>query len=258
MTKQFFIFKNNELLIKIENNLIFFPNESDINNLNINLINLDSFIIEDKNEFVLCEINELTNLPNKFKFYNFRSLISLLDKFTFNLAAKALHLASWNKTYKYCNKCGTLLNEKDDERAKICPECGFIIYPRISPAIITAVIKDKKLLLAHNTNFIDNMYSVIAGFVEPGETFEDCVAREVFEETSIRVKNIKYFGSQPWPFPDSLMVAFICEYESGELKVDGLEISDADWYDINKLPFIPKGGSIARKLIDWFVSNYKN
>lgn len=256
MTKRFFVFKNNELLIKIQNGLVFFPDENDINSLNISLTDINSFMTQDESEFVFCEINVLTSLPDNFKFYNFRSLVALLDRPNFNLAAKALHLASWNKTYKYCNKCGTLLNEKDDERAKICPKCGFIIYPRISPAIITAIIKDKKLLLAHNTNFIDNMYSVIAGFVEPGETFEDCVSREVFEETNIKVKNIKYFGSQPWPFPDSLMVAFICEYESGELKVDGVEISDADWYGVDELPVIPKGGSIARRLIDWFIDNY--
>lgn len=257
MNKLYFIYNNDELLIKIEDGKVLIPNEDDIKSLNISLNNLDFLTSKDNEEFLFGEIHDITNISSPFQFSKLRSLIGLIDEFIFNLGAKALHLSSWNNKYKYCSTCGTLLKNKEDERAKICPNCGFVNYPKISPAIITAIIKDKKILLAHNANFPKGRYSVLAGFVEPGETFEDCVSREVFEETSIIVKNIKYFGSQPWPFPDSLMVAFICEYESGEIKVDGIEITDASWYSVDDFPNIPYEGTIARKLIDWFINECK-
>jgi NAD+ diphosphatase len=259
MNKLYFIYNNNnELLIKMEDGNILIPNEGNIKSLNISLSNLDLLTSKDNQEFLFGEIHDITNVSSHFQFFKLQSLLGLVDEFIFNLAAKALHLVSWNNTYKYCSKCSTLLKNKEDERAKICPSCGFLNYPKISPAIITAVIKDKKLLLAKHATFPKERYSVIAGFVEPGETFEDCISREVFEETSIRVKNIKYFGSQPWPFPDSLMIAFICEYESGEIKVDGNEIIDASWYSVDKLPEnIALKGTIARKLIDWCINEYE-
>lgn len=260
MLKLYFILNNNdELLIKIEDGKILIPNEDDIKNLNISLINLDFLTSKDNQEFLFGEIHDFINVPSPFRLFKLQSLLDLVDEATFNLVAKAFQLNSWNNTYKHCNKCGTLFKNKEDERAKICPSCGFLNYPRISPAIITAVIKDKKLLLAKHNIFPKERYSVIAGFLEPGETFEDCVFREVLEETGIRVKNIKYFGSQPWPFPDSLMIAFICEYESGDIKVDGNEINNASWYGVDELPYnIALKGTIARKLIDWYINEYNS
>lgn len=257
MNKLYFIYNKDELLIKNQDGKVLIPTEDDVKSLNINLYNLDFLTSEDNQALLFAEVHDISNISSSFQFSKLRSLIGQIDEITFNLAARALHLVSWNNTYKYCNKCGSLVKNKEDERAKVCPSCGFVIYPKISPAIITAVIKDKKILLAHNANFPQNRYSVLAGFVEPGETFEDCVCREVFEETSIRVKNIKYFGSQPWPFPDSLMVSFICEYDSGEIKVDDVEITDASWYSADELPTIPSKGTIARKLIDWFINECK-
>ncbi|QGU94535.1 NAD(+) diphosphatase [Clostridium bovifaecis] len=248
-----FIFHNDELLIKEKDGNIVIPNAIDVQALGICLSNLDLLTIKDTTDFLFGELHiSLTEIA-EFKFYKLRVLITAIDNPTFNLAAKAFHLLKWDNTYKYCSKCGTLVEDKKDERAKICPKCGLISYPRISPAIITAVTKNDKLLLAHNANFPKGTYSVIAGFAEPGETFEDCVAREVFEEVGVHVKNIRYFGSQPWPFPDSLMVAFTCEYASGEIKVDGIEIDDASFYGAEDLPTLPLGGSIARRLIDWFI-----
>lgn len=252
--KLYFVFNNDELLAEIKDGHVLMPNDSDLRTLDITLDNLCFLTLKDSKDFLFGEVHTALSNTGAFKFYKLRILISLMDNDFFNLAAKAFHLITWSNTYKYCSKCGTLLKDKEDEIAKICPRCGFITYPRISPAIITAVIKDNKLLLAHNTNFPRDMYSVIAGFVEPGETFEDCVRREVFEEIGINVRNIRYFGSQPWPFPDSLMVAFTCEYGSGELKVDGTEIDDASFYSVDELPNLPLGGSIARRLIDWFIN----
>ena len=145
---------------------------------------------------------------------------------------------------------------RSGERAKKCPKCGLSNYPRISPAIIVAVIRDGQLLLAHNNQFTKDLYSVVSGFLEVGETFEECVVREVKEETGITVKNINYFGNQPWPFPNSIMIGFTAEYAGGEIQVDGKEIGNANWFSSTEMPLIPNGLSIAKKLIDWFVDNY--
>jgi NAD+ diphosphatase len=123
----------------------------------------------------------------------------------------------------------------------------------MSPAIIVAVVKDKKILLARASRFPYEMYSVLAGFVEPGESLEACVKREVREEVGIEVKNIRYFGNQPWPFPNSLMVAFTADYAAGEIRIDETEIVDAGWFSANNFPLIPSKISIARHLIDWFA-----
>ena len=139
------------------------------------------------------------------------------------------------------------------ERAKLCPACGLTTYPRISPAIIVAVTKGDTLLLARGHRHPPGFYSVLAGFVEPGETLEETVRREVREEVSLEVDDIRYFGSQPWPFPDSLMVAFTASYASGEITLEELEIADAGWYTAANLPLVPPPISIARSLIDAFV-----
>ena len=145
------------------------------------------------------------------------------------------------------------MTEKKDESAKVCSECGNIVYPRISPAVITAVFKGDQILLAHNRSFRNGLYSLIAGFVEPGETLEHCVKREIMEEVGIRVKNVRYAGSQPWSFPDALMIAFTAEYESGEICVDQVEIIDAGWYRMDAMPDIPSTDSIAGRLIRWYI-----
>jgi NAD+ diphosphatase len=166
-------------------------------------------------------------------------------------------LVHWNRNHHYCGRCAGLTETKPDERARVCPQCGLINYPRLSPAVIVAVLKDHQILLAHSQRFPTKFYSVLAGFVEPGETLEACVKREVLEEVGIIVKNIRYFGSQPWPFPDSLMVGFTAEYGGGDIRIDPSEITDARWYAASELPPIPPKISIARRLIDWFLQQEK-
>jgi len=189
-------------------------------------------------------------------FIDLRSLYGTLEEDIFLLAGRALQIITWDKTHQYCGSCGTQTETNKSEKAKRCPACGLTNYPRISPAVITAVLKDNRILLAHNSGFKGNMYSLIAGFLEPGETLEECVAREIMEEVGIGVKNIKYFGSQPWPFPNSMMIGFTAEYDSGDIIVDGVEITKAAWYDVYHLPELPSQMSIARKLIDWYIENY--
>lgn len=187
-------------------------------------------------------------------FREFRVIAANIDQDIFFLAERALHIINWYKNNQYCSRCGTHNELKSDERALLCPSCNMVNYPRISPAIIVAVIKDDEILLAHAKNFKNDMYSIIAGFVEPGETFEDCARRELLEEVGIKAKSFRYFGSQPWPFPDSLMVGFFAEYDSGDIVVDGVEIGYANWFRRDNMPVVPKETSIAGKMIKSFLS----
>lgn len=185
-----------------------------------------------------------------------RSLLASIDNETFLVCSKALQILDWDYTHQYCGRCGGTLKLLEGERAKICPSCSLTFYPRISPAIIVAITNGDQLLMAHNKRFNSGTYSVIAGFVEPGETFESCVIREVKEEVGVSVKNIRYFGSQPWPFPNSLMVAFTAEYAGGQIQVDGVEIDEADWFSRDKMPGLPMKGSVAYKLVHWFLEGF--
>jgi NAD+ diphosphatase len=203
----------------------------------------------------VCLPEELA-LSEGFTWKGLRELFGQLDEGLVWVAGRAGQLVHWHRNHRFCGRCGSLTQDHADERAKICPGCGLINYPRVSPAIIVAVVKDRQLLLAHSTRFSAKFFSVLAGFVEPGENLEDCVRREVFEEVGVRVRDIRYFGSQPWPFPDSLMVAFTADYAGGEIRVDPVEIADAGWFSAGGLPAIPPRISIARRLIDWFVAAY--
>lgn len=195
--------------------------------------------------------------PVGFEWIGLRELFGRLDDDNLVWAAgRAGQFVHWHATHRFCGRCGTPTVDHADERAKLCPHCGLINHPRVTPAIIVAVVRDHRLLLAHSQRFTTRFFSVLAGFVEPGETLEECVQREVFEEVGIRVANIRYFGSQPWPFPDSLMVAFTAEYAGGEIRIDPGEISEAGWYAADRLPPVPPPISVARRLIDWFVQTH--
>ncbi len=165
-------------------------------------------------------------------------------------ACRALSLAQWRSVSRFCGRCGSAQRDKADETARLCPSCGHVTYPRLSPAILARVHRGGRILLARNAAFKSGIFSVLAGFVEPGESFEDCVVREVEEEVGIRVRNVRYLGSQPWPFPDSLMVGFEAEWESGELSPDGIEIAEAGWYGPDDHPPLPLPGSLSRRIID--------
>lgn len=167
--------------------------------------------------------------------------------------SSAVQIADWDRNHGYCGKCGETTRLKSGERCKECPACGHTAYPRISPAVIVGIIRDGTILLAHNRRYADPIYSIIAGFVEPGEDLESAVAREIAEETSLVVDSIRYFGSQSWPFPDSLMVGFTASYVSGEIELNE-ELANADWFSPDSLPKIPPHGTVSRKIIDWFVS----
>lgn len=201
-----------------------------------------------------ADLPEEMAVPDIFTLRSIRTLLGRIDDDLAYIAGLANQLVHWNMTHTYCGRCGSPFMNMPDERAKQCPNCGLINYPRLSPAVIVAILKDEEILLANSQRFPAKFYSVLAGFVEPGETLEDCVKREILEEVGIEVKNIRYFGSQPWPFPDSLMIAFTAEYSGGKIAVDYSEILDAGWFSAENLPNIPPRFSIARQLIDWFVN----
>jgi NAD+ diphosphatase len=164
---------------------------------------------------------------------------------------RAWHVFQWRRDSRYCGSCGQPNGDAGGELARKCPACGRVEYPRISPAMIVLITNEKgEALLAHNRNFRAGVYSLIAGFVEAGEDLETTVIREVREEVSIDVTDIRYIASQPWPFPNSLMVGFTARYKSGELRPDGVEIEDARWYRREDLPDIPGNGSVSRYLIN--------
>ncbi len=195
-------------------------------------------------------------VPEGMAFEDLRSLYQILDEDIYLLAGRAIQIINWDKHHQFCGKCGTPTETMDKEMAKVCPECGFISFTRISPAVIVAIVKEGKLLMAKHNYGQYRKYGLIAGFVEAGETLEEGLEREIMEEVGLKVKNIKYFGSQSWPFPHSLMIGFTAEYESGEIEVDGKEIAHAKWFETKDLPEIPSRISIAGELIDWYVENY--
>lgn len=168
----------------------------------------------------------------------------------FDLMGRANQMLHWAQTSKYCGKCGKETSFNESEGAFIRPCSGEAIYPKISPCILALIIKDNKILLAQNINFkSSNLYSVLAGYIETSETPEECLIREVYEEVGIKVKNINYYSSQAWPFPSQLMLAYYCEYDSGEIKVDEKEIIAADWYGYDNLPGIPPETTLSGQLI---------
>jgi NAD+ diphosphatase len=187
-------------------------------------------------------------------FVDLRALYGRVDEVTWTIAGRAVQLVAWDRTHRYCGRCGTPTEESQGERAKRCPVCGLLAFPRLAPAVIVLVTRDDELLLARNANFPVAMYSTIAGFVEPGETLEEAVRREVKEEVGVEVGDVRYFASQPWPFPHSLMLGFTATWASGDVVVDEREIADARWFHRDALPMIPPAMSIARRLIDSFVT----
>ena len=195
---------------------------------------------------VLLPDEELTGL---------RELWHIHGDEVFSSVGGALQFSEWFRNVKVCSHCGGKITPSEHDYGRICTECGNVFYAPISPAVIVAVEREGKLLLAHNTAWPNDRCSVIAGFVEPGETLEDTVRREIYEEVSVHVDEIRYFASQSWPFPHSLMLGFTARYSSGEIKPDGVEIGYAGFYSPEEIMRmnIPDKASIARRLIDNFL-----
>ncbi|HCA41216.1 MAG TPA: NAD(+) diphosphatase [Aminobacterium sp.] len=204
------------------------------------------------------EVSEDTYPPAGAKFVSLRSLYDLLGERGFNVAGQAYQIMNWRRTTQFCASCGSVLREHVIDRALECPVCHTITYPPVTPVIAVAIEKDGHLLLARSPHFPPNRYSILAGFVEPGEQLEEAVAREVKEEVGLEIQDITYFGSQPWPFPHTLMVGFTASWKAGNIQIDEKEIEAADWYSPYSMPEIPPRASISRRLIDNYLEHTRD
>ncbi|MGZ3603768.1 MAG: NAD(+) diphosphatase [Thermodesulfobacteriota bacterium] len=252
-----FAFQENKLLVYEEPSGVRLPFLVDFSELGLPSLSnhyLGSF---DHRPCHAVEVAEGTIPPAGMIFEGLRQLYGRFDEDLFWIAARAVQIIDWDRTHRFCGRCGTPLRTKSTERAKECPQCGLLHFPRLAPAIIVLVQRGKELLLARSRHFMPGMFSVLAGFVEPGESLEEAVVREVREEAGIDVKDIKYFGSQPWPFPHSLMIGFTATYAGGEITIDETEIEEAGWFTVESLPRVPGKISIARKLIEWFLAKQR-
>lgn len=191
---------------------------------------------------------------DKWVMVGLRASYEYLSLDDYRSAGKAFQILYWDEHSRFCPVCGTAMEHLAPIMKK-CPGCGNEMYPPVSTAVIVLIRKGDEILLVHARNFRGTFYGLVAGFLEAGETLEECVQREVWEETGLKVKNITYFGNQPWPYPSGLMVGFIADYESGEIKIQEDELTAAAFYSKDNLPEIPRKLSIARKLIDWWLEN---
>jgi NAD+ diphosphatase len=204
---------------------------------------------------MVAEAPESWEPESSWGFLPLRQLHGLLPDDLYGLAGRAVQIVDWDRNHRFCGRCAAPTESVAHERAKRCPGCELVVYPRISPAVIVLVERDEKILLARAHSFSGNFYSVLAGFVEAGEALEEAVSREIAEEVGIQVQDIRYFGSQPWPFPNSLMIGFTARHAAGEIQIDEREIADAGWFRPEELPELPGKISIARRLIDAWLEN---
>lgn len=181
-----------------------------------------------------------------------RASYDYLDPVLHKLAGKAYELIYWDQHSRFCPSCGTK-TVMQTTISKQCPNCKYEIYPVVSPAILVLIRKGDAILLVHARNFRGSFYGLVAGFLETGETLEECVRREVMEETGLEINNITYFGNQPWPYPSNLMVGFIADYVSGTIRLQDEELSEGAFFTKDNLPELPRKLSLARKMIDWWL-----
>jgi NAD+ diphosphatase len=247
-----FVVRGNEVLVRSEGERRALPDTEAMNAL---------FPIDDAHYLGLLddaacftvEVSKDFQAPGELFFSGVRDLFGIADEDIYSLAGRAIQIVDWDRSHRFCGRCGAPTVRLEQERARRCPTCGLMNFPRLAPAVITLVERDGKALLAQNAAFVGGFYSILAGFVEPGESLEEAVRREIREEVGIEVRDIEYFGSQPWPYPHSLMIGFRAKWESGDLVLDPTEIADAGWFAPHEFPQIPGKISISRQLIDDFV-----
>lgn len=246
-------FSGSKLLVSGEDHSVEVPDASLLNALGVVAVSTYELSTVSSGAAAI-ELPEPFAPPDGMHLRGLRSLYGALAEETFALAGRAFQLVEWGRNARFCGRCGAPTQRSERDFALACSACGRLHFPRISPAVIVQVTREPdEILLGRSLRAPPGCYSVLAGFVEPGESLEQTVAREIREEVGLEVADVRYFGSQPWPFPDSLMVAFTARYASGELTADPAELSDAGWFTAAGLPPVPPGLSIARALIDDFV-----
>lgn len=250
-----FIIRHQEIIVKPDQDRFLIPTEADILGLFLDREHAHFIGLWDGHCCYAIDCPIDLSLPEALHFLPLREAFLQFSPAGVHSTILASQVITWDKTFRFCGQCGQPTTELPKERAKVCNGCGLTNYPRLSPSIIVSVIRDKSILLGRSPRFPNGMYSVLAGFVEPGETLEECVQREIREEVGIEVKNIRYFGSQNWPFPHSMMIGFTADYSAGEIRVDNEEIVEAKWFKADEVPKLPGSYSIARRMIDHFIHN---
>lgn len=253
-----FLFHKDKLLVNKKDNNASIPFGNDLSKFNISIKSRQYLGRLNNHPCFTGEVMEDT-IDNPFlTSMSLRDAYNILDEDMYQLTGTAFHIMNWDRSTEFCGKCGEKTEQNEGDTSKKCPACNSRIYPKITPAILVAVVKDNKILLAKNKERKSTYFSILAGHVEPGETLEEAVSREVKEEVGIEVKNIKYFGSQPFPNPDRLMIGFTAEHSSGEIEVDNIELYTAEWYTVDNMPEIPSTIlGLSKRLINWFVENNK-
>lgn len=247
-----FLFQGTDLLICEEDEVARIPSRSKVESLGLAPPCSHSHYLGqlDGHGCYAGAIQGMADLPAPWAWRGLRSLFGRLDDLLFGLAGRATQIVQWDLTHQYCGRCGAATDLGRSERSRTCPSCGLVSYPRLAPAIMALVRRERSLLLARSPHFPEGMFSALAGFVEPGESLEETLHREVREEVGVEIGNLRYFGSQSWPFPHSLMIAFVADYLSGDIVPQAGEIEAAEWFNIDNLPRLPHRISIARRLID--------
>jgi NAD+ diphosphatase len=253
--------KNTDFLVLVSRDKLFIADADKwspvlFSNIDKNLIHSQTVLWVGEYKEQNCYAIDIASEENDDKLFGLRSQIDYLDENEFLLAGRALQLHRWFKQHQYCGQCGRPTQNHPQESALYCQPCELTYYPRISPCIICLVVKGEECLLARHDRHPEGLYSTLAGFVEAGENLEQTLHREIMEEVGIKVKNIQYFSSQAWPFPNQLMVGFFVEYDSGEIKVDDVEIKDAKWFHYSNLPKTPPTFSISGQLIKTFINSF--
>jgi len=243
-----FAFRGNELLVREDFTL---PDPAAVKSLALPALNVFPLGIFEKEYCCAAWVPKETQAPPGHLFKGLRAMFGQLDESLLAVAGRAFQVADWARNHRFCGACGKPMTPVAGERAMRC-ECGHVAYPRIAPAMMVLVKNGDAILLARNAAVpAGGRMSALAGFLEPGESVEEAIHREVFEEVGLQVKDLKYFASQSWPFPGSLMVAFTAEYASGEIRVDKDEIAEAHWFGPgDRLPELPPTQSISRALIE--------
>jgi NAD+ diphosphatase len=252
-----FAFQADKLLVRPESSQVTIPCLVDFAELELPVLRQHYVGRLDRQHCYAVEAAQGIAAPQGMTFEGLRQIYGRMDEDLFAVAVRAIQIIDWDRTHQFCGRCGVRTRTHPSERAKECPQCGLLHFPRLAPAIIVLVERGPEMLLARARRFPTAMYSTIAGFVEPGETLEEAVIREVREETGITIKEIRYFGSQPWPFPHSLMIGFTATYADGQITLGDEENIDAGWFTADNLPSLPSKISIARKLIDWFLEKQR-
>ncbi len=256
-----FIFRGETLFLQTQENSVTIPTSSALKQFNLPFEEKQHIGKHDsKNCFILNlpKTMELPALPKDMNFYPLREAhVLLAEKSIFSMLLKAIQISFWDKKTQFCGSCGTKTSLDGKMMAKACSDCGSLTFAQFSPAMLVLIWRNDEILLARSHTFPPGRYNILAGFVEPGETVEETVVREVKEEVGIEIKNLRYVASQPWPFPSNLMFGFTAEHAAGNICIDQEELDDAQWFSIDNLPSLPHSVSLSRQMVDAHIASRK-